>query len=76
MPRIGCVDDILEWINVAISIDSIFQDSHCTVTVYLPEDEMQRDQEVNITQRNEGSAADFCAIVTPEEMLAAENKTE
>ena len=25
MPRIGCVDDRLEWINVAICIDSIFQ---------------------------------------------------
>ena len=42
MPRIGCVDDRLEWINVAICIDSIFQDNHCTVTVYTPEDEMEQ----------------------------------
>ena len=37
---------------------------------------MERHAEVNMTQRNEGSAADFCATVTPEEMLAAENVTE
>ena len=76
MPRIGCVDDRLEWINVAICIDSIFRDSHCTVTVYTPEDEMEQYPEVNMTQRHEGSAADFCATVTPEEMLAAESVTE
>ena len=76
MPRVGCVDDRLEWINVAICIDSIFQDSHCTVIVCTPEDEMERYPEVRTTQRIEGSAADFCANVTPEEMLAAENVTE
>ena len=76
MPRIGCVDDRLEWMNVAICIDSIFQHSHCTVTVYTPEDEMERYPEVNMTQRHEGSAADFCANVTPEEMLGAESVTE
>ena len=76
MPRIGCVDDRLEWINLSISIDSIFQHTHCTVTVYTPEDEMERYPEVNMTQRIEGSAADFCATVTPEERLAAENVTE
>ena len=76
MPRIGCVDDRLDWINVAICIDSIFQDSHCTVTVYTPEDEMERYPEVKITRRNGGSAADFCATATPEEMLATESVTE
>ena len=76
MPRIGCVDDRLDWINVAICIDSILQDSHCTVTVYTPKDEMERYPEVKMTQRNEGSAADFSATVTPEEMLAAESVTE
>ena len=76
MPRIGCVDDRLDWINVAICIDSIFQDSHCTVTVYTPEDEMERYPEVKMTQRNIGSAADFCATATPEEMLATESVTE
>ena len=76
MPRIGCVDDRLEWINVAICIDSIFQDRHCTVTVYTPKDEMERYPEVKMTQRNGGSAADFCATATPEEMRAAESVTE
>ena len=72
MPRIGCVDNRLEWINVAICIGSIFQDSHCTVTVYTPKDEIERYPEVILTQRHEGSTADFCATVTFEEMLAAE----
>ena len=36
-------------------------------------DEMEQYPEVNMTQRHEGSAADFCATVTPEEMLAAES---
>ena len=76
MPRIGCVDNRVEWINAAIWIDTIFQDSHCTVTVYTPEDEMEQYPEVNMTQRHERSAADFCATVTPEEMLAAESVTE
>ena len=53
LPRIGCVDERLEWINVAICIDSIFQDRPCTVTVYTPEDEMERYPEVEMTQRNE-----------------------
>ena len=70
------MDDRLEWINVAICIYSIFQDSHCTVTVYTPEDEMERYPEVNMTQRNEGIAADFYATVTPEQLLVAENVTE
>ena len=37
---------------------------------------MERYPEVNMSQRHEGSAADFCATVTPEEMLAAESVTE
>ena len=37
---------------------------------------MERYPEVRMMQRNEGSPADFCAKVTPEEMLAAENVTE
>ena len=76
MPRVGCVDNKLEWINVAICIDSIFQVSHSPVTVYTPEDEMERYPETKMTQRNERSAADFCATVAPEEKLAAENVTE
>ena len=76
MPRIGCVDDRLEWINVAICIDSIFQDSQCSVTGYTPEDEMERYPEIRMIQRNEGGAADFRAAVTPEEKLASGNVSE
>ena len=37
---------------------------------------MERYPEVNMTQRLEGSAADFCATITPEERLAVESVTE
>ena len=37
MSRIGVVDDRLEWTNVAICLESIFQDIYCTLTVYTPE---------------------------------------
>ena len=39
MPRIGIVDERLEWANVAICLESIFQDVYCTLTVYTPETE-------------------------------------
>ena len=39
MPRIGVVDDGLEWTNVEICLESIFQDVYCTLTVYTPETE-------------------------------------
>ena len=34
MPRIGCVDDELEWLNVAICLEVVFQDSYFTTAVY------------------------------------------
>ena len=37
---------------------------------------MERYPENKKMQKNEGSAADFCATVTPEQMLAAENVTK
>ena len=33
MPRIGVVDDRLEWTNVAICLELIFQPVYCTLTV-------------------------------------------
>ena len=39
MPRIGVADDRLEWTNVAICLESIIQDSYCTLTVCVPETE-------------------------------------
>ena len=40
-PRIGCVDDDLEWMNVAICLEVVFQDSYFTISVYTPRDQMQ-----------------------------------
>ena len=39
MPRIGVIDDRLEWMNIAICRESIFQDIYCTLTVYTPKAE-------------------------------------
>ena len=39
MPRIGVVDNRLEWTNVAICLETVFQDVYCTLTVYTPETE-------------------------------------
>ena len=39
MPRIGVVDDRSEWTNVAICLETIFQDVYCTLTVYTPDAE-------------------------------------
>ena len=41
MPRIGCVDDELEWVNVAICLEVVFQDSYFTISVYTPRDQEQ-----------------------------------
>ena len=51
LPSIGCVDYTLEWTNLAISIDSIFQDSNCTVTVYTAEDQMVRYPETKMSKQ-------------------------
>ena len=40
MPRIGCVDDELEWANVAICLEVVFQDSYFTISVYTPRDQV------------------------------------
>ena len=39
MPRIGVVDDRLEWTNVAFCVESIFLGVYCALTVYTPETE-------------------------------------
>ena len=41
MPRIGCVDDELEWVIVAICLEVVFQDSYFTISVYTPKDQEQ-----------------------------------
>ena len=39
MPRIGVVDDRLEMTNVAICLETTFQDVYCALIVYTPETE-------------------------------------
>ena len=41
MPRIGCVDDEIEWMNVAICLEVVFEDSFFTISVYTPTDQEQ-----------------------------------
>ena len=41
MSRKGCVDDKLEWVNVAICLEVVFQDSYFTISVYTPRDQEQ-----------------------------------
>ena len=69
MPRIGVVDDGLEWTNVAICFESIFQDVYCTLTVYTPETEKDFYPIPSKTCENILSDKNHCAVVTPEEML-------
>ena len=39
MAKIGVVNDRLDWTNVAICLESIFQDEYCILSVYTPETE-------------------------------------
>ena len=72
MPRIGVVDDRLEWTKVAICLESIFQDVYCTLTVYTPETEQDFYPIPSHSQGNTSREPNHCAVVTPEEMLMTE----
>ena len=74
MPRIGCVDDELEWANVAICLEVVFQDSYFTISVYTPRDQVLNYPPTSSRQSTSTSASkDFaCSVATPDEMLAAE----
>ena len=69
IPRIGVVDDRLKWTNVAICLESIFQDVYCTLTVYTPETEQNFYPIPSHSQGNTSREPNHCAVVTPEEML-------
>ena len=69
MPRIGVIDDRLEWTNVAICLETIFQDVYCTLTVYTPEAEQDFHPIPSNSRENTSSERNHCAVVTPEEML-------
>ena len=72
MPRIGCIDDRLEWINVAICLETVFQGMYCTVTVYTPEQDLPLYP--NVEPRTSTSRSrdpdTCCATAMPEEMLS------
>ena len=69
MPRIGVVDDRLEWTNVAICLESIFQDVYCTLTVYTLEAEQDFYPIPSHSRGNTSREGNLCAVATPEEML-------
>ena len=69
MPRIGVVDDRLEWTNVAICLESIFQDIFCTFTVYTPEADQDSYPIPSNSRGNTSREPNHCAVVTFEEML-------
>ena len=69
MPRIGFVDDRLEWTNVAICLESNFQDVYCTLTVHTPEAEQDIYPIPSHSRENTSRETNLCAVVTPEEVL-------
>ena len=76
MPRIGIVDDRLEWTNVAICLESIFQDVYCNLTVYTFETEQDFHPIPSHSRENTSSERNHCAVVTPEEMLMTKSVKE
>ena len=74
MPRIGCVDDELEWVNVAICLEVVFQDSYFTISVYTPRDQEHLYPSTSARRGTPRSSSvdSACSVVTPEEMLVSE----
>ena len=76
MPKIGVVDDRLEWTNVAICLESFFQDVYCTLTVYTPEAEQNFYPIPSHSHGNTSREPNHCAVVTLEEMLMTKSVKE
>ena len=77
MPRLGCVDDELKWVNVAICLEVVFQDSYFTISVYTSRDQEQMYPSTS-ARRGTSRSSSFdsaCSVVTPEEMLVLTVKT-
>ena len=74
MPKLGCVDDKLEWVNVAICLEVVFQDSYFTISVYTPRDQEQLSPSTSARQGTSRSSKvdSGCSVITPEEMLVSE----
>ena len=76
-PRIAVVDDHLELANVAICLESIFQDIYCTLTVYTFETEQDIYPIPCHPRENTSSGEPIrCAVVTPYEMLLTKSVKE
>ena len=75
-PRIGVVDDRLEWTNVAICLESIFLDVYCTLAVYTPEPAQDFYPIPSHSQGNSSIEPNHCEVVTPEEMLMTKGVKE
>ena len=74
MPRVGCVDEELEWVNVAICLEVVLQDSYFTISVYTSRGQEQIDASTS-GRRSTSRSSSFestCSVVTPEEMLLSE----
>ena len=76
MTRIEVVDDRLEWTNVAVCLELIFQDICCTLTVYTAKTEQDFYQNSSNSRENISSEPNHCAVVTPEEMLMTKGVKE
>ena len=76
MPRSGVVDDRLEWTNVAIYLESIFEDVNCTLIVYIPETEQDFYSIPCHSHENTLSERNHCAVVTTEVMLMTKSVKE
>ena len=74
MPRISCVDDKLEWVNVAICLEVVFQDSYFTISVYTPRDQEQLYPSTSARRGTlrSSSVDSACSVTTPEGMLVSE----
>ena len=73
MPQIGVVDDQLEWSNIAIRLDLIFQDSYRTLKVNTLETEQDFYPTPSNPRENTSSELNHCAVVTAKEMLWTES---
>ena len=76
LPRIGIVDDRLEWTDVSICLESIFQDVYCTLTVYTPEVEQDFYPILSHHREKTSREANLCAVVNPEEILLTKGVKE
>ena len=72
----GVFDDRLEWTNVAICLESIFQRVYCTLTVYTPETEQYFYPIPSSSRENTSSEQNHCAVVTPKEMVLKKSVKE